>query len=273
MIGEHRLRKAKEFLLILRGDDPRLEEDCRLHFGFKPLNKILIGTHHKAGFVWLRSLFLKISNVHKLFFYEGPQSGLPMEYDIFFEGHSRFNFDTLDNNFKGIHLIRDPRDVIVSGCFFHQKSSEEWLHRTRYDLQGLSYQQKLNSFTNFDDQLLFEMENVGDDTVKEMLNWDYSSPLFLELKYEDLIIDGDLHLFHKIYSFLGFPGPIIPSVLAISYNKSLFSGQIKHSLHVRSGETNQWKKYFKLEHKKRFLSLFDDTLIKLGYEKNDDWAN
>lgn len=239
-------------------------------FELKLSNKILIGTHHKTGTVWLRSIFKKICLKYSLNFYDGIQDNLPEQFDVFLQDHSKFDVNSLGMEFFGIHLIRDPRDVIISGCFYHQKADEKWLHIPRNQFNGLTYQQKINSFKNIDDQILFEMENIGKATVLDMINWDYTNPYFLELKYEDLIVDIDMVLFNKIYSFLGFPESIIPNLIEISFNNSLFSKKVNNK-HIRSGKKNQWKKYFKQTHKERFIELFDDLLIQLGYEKDNNW--
>jgi hypothetical protein len=39
----------------------------------------------------------------------------------------------------------------------------------------------------------------------------------------------------------------------------------------RSGKTGEWKKYFTKENKHRFKNVAGDLLVKLGYEKNNDW--
>jgi len=45
----------------------------------------------------------------------------------------------------------------------------------------------------------------------------------------------------------------------------------KKSPTFRSGKTGEWKKYFTDEHKKIFKDAAGDLLVKLGYEKNNDW--
>ena len=45
----------------------------------------------------------------------------------------------------------------------------------------------------------------------------------------------------------------------------------KKSPTFRSGKTGEWKKYFTDEHKKIFKDIAGDLLIKLGYEKDNDW--
>jgi hypothetical protein len=39
----------------------------------------------------------------------------------------------------------------------------------------------------------------------------------------------------------------------------------------RSGKTGEWKKHFTQEHKRIFKNVASDLLIRLGYEKDNDW--
>jgi len=242
-------------------------------FSISPYNRILIGTHHKTGTVWMGSIFRKICHEFGLIFYAGEQKQLPKDFNVFLQNHSRFVTEQLSIEYKGLHMIRDPRDRIISGCFYHQRSNEEWLHTEREIFGGLTYQEKINSYESLDDKIIFEMENSGLRGIQEMLDWNYKNPAFFEVKYEDLISDENLIIFHDIFTFLGFPGEAIPQILRIAYDNSLFSGNLRKSVHVRSGRTRQWEKYFKPIHKDRFLGLFGDALIRLGYESNDDWAS
>ena len=257
--------KTTEPTKIINQSVPNLELGCEIPY------KILVGTHHKTGTAWLSSIFKSICNYHSLIYYEGKQDNLPEQFDLFFQDHSKFDFSSWKTPFRGVHMIRDPRDVIVSGCFYHKKSREEWLHKPRKEFNGLTYQQKINSYSDINDQILFEMENVGKGNIDDMLNWNYIHPSFYEIKYEDLIEDTNLMLFHEIFNFLEFPGKVIPSLLAISYNNSLFSGKLQQSVHIRSGKKSQWKQYFKQIHKERFWDLFNNALIKLGYEQDHNW--
>jgi hypothetical protein len=236
-------------------------------------NRVLVGTHHKTGTVWMKSIFRRICQEFGLKYYSGQQEKMPKDFDVFFQDHSRFDLGKLQIEYRGLHMIRDPRDRIISGCFYHKESREPQLHIKRDEFGGLTYQEKINSYESLDDQIMFEMENSAPYGIRDILNWDYKNPAFFEVKYEDLILDENLILFHKIFVFLGFPGKAIPQILRISYDNSLFSGTLRKSIHIRSGETKQWEKYFKPSHKARFLELFGDALIRLGYESNDDWAN
>ena len=237
---------------------------------------VLIGTHHKAGTIWMSKVFRGICFKLNLSFFSGQQEHLPINADVFFQYNSKFDLDELKKVFayKGLHLIRDPRDMIVSGCFYHQRAprhKEEWLYTKNDMFGGLTYQEKLNSYSSIDDKLLFEMENFAQINMANITKWCYNDPNFLEIKYEDLIIDYDMLLFHKIFSHLGFSGEVIPDVLQIAFKNSLFSGRLRDSGHIRSGSVNQWKNHFKQSHRVRFQELFGNVLIRLGYEDNDDW--
>jgi hypothetical protein len=241
--------------------------------GIELKNRILVGTHHKTGNVWLLNIFGKICDEFGLTLYKGMAATLPKEFHVFFRGNSHLEPAQIRAPFKGLHMIRDPRDIIVSGCFYHQKSKEEWLHIKERRYGGLSYQEKINSYQSLDDQILFEMEQAGRYCIEEILAWNYSDPAFYELKYEDLICDEQLVLFHSVFTFLGFPGKAIPRLLQIAFENSLFSGALKSTPHIRSGKIKQWKQYFRSHHKARFLKLFGDALQRLGYESSDEWAD
>ncbi len=259
-------------LLALKGRYRNLALATALQLGCDLPHLLLVGTHHKTGTAWLMSIFKTIADDHGLEHFYGLQEDLPKKADIFFQNHSLIDIQNLNKPYRGIHLIRDPRDVIISGCLYHQKAEEPWLHQPRQLLGGLTYQQKINSLETLEEQIFFEMENAGKRTIEEMIAWDYGQPDFIEVKYEDLIEDQDLTLFHQIFSFLGFPGKTLPALLAIAYQNSLFSGNLSKSLHIRSGKKEQWKDYFNQKHKERFTALFGDALIQLGYEEDQSWV-
>lgn len=233
--------------------------------------KILVGTHHKTGTVWMASIFKQLCNELGLVYYGGLEENIPATFDVWFEDHSRFGEHMMNDGWRGLHIIRDPRDVIVSACFYHQKSSEPQLHVPKKEFRGMTYQEKLCSFPTVDDQLLFSMENSAGSTVRDIVSWDYRQSNFLNVKYEDLMTDVDLLLFHRIFTFLGFPGEAIPCALQSAYDNSLFSGKVSTG-HIRSGKSQQWRSYFKPVHKSRFQELFGDALVKLGYEDNNNWT-
>jgi hypothetical protein len=234
-------------------------------------HSILIATYHKTGTVWLGSIFKEIAIRHGLRYegFKGPM--FPEGVGIFLENHSRIDQSATSIEYRGIHIVRDPRDVLVSGCFYHQKSEELWLHEPRDKLNGQTYQQAINDLGSIEEKINFELDRAGGDAIRGMQDWDYKDRRYLELKFEDLIVDYDLELFHKIFIFLGFTGEHIPSLLNIAYHNSLFSKKGIKSKHVRSGGESQWSQYFDKSIKDKFKEMYGESLITLGYESSLDW--
>lgn len=101
--------------------------------------------------------------------------------------------------YKGFHVVRDPRDIVVSAYFSHLKSLNaptwEELSELRDKLKDL----------NKEEGLLFELDYLGQQ-FKEMAEWDYNQPHILELKMEDLSGDpaGE---FRRVLTFLEMYDP------------------------------------------------------------------
>lgn len=201
--------------------------------------------------------------------YAGDQSEVPAGTRLFFQDHSEIDIWRLPY-FRGVHIIRDPRDVIVSGCKYHQHSGEAWLHKPQKRFDGRTYQDSINSETK-EHRLIFEMRYSGRNTIKAMAAWDYRHPQFLEVKYEDLVQDTELGLFRKIFEHLQLPASQMGKCLQIANRNSLFSGQVSRFGHVRDGRAKQWPDHFSDRDKTFFKEQFGDVLVKLGYETDNCW--
>jgi hypothetical protein len=245
----------------------------------RPDKLILIGTHHKTGTHWMANIFYSIAYVLHMRFVSRHESQLPRDFslnagDILHHSHSVFDFASLPA-FRGLHMIRDPRDVIISGAFFHDSTSEEaWLHVPEKRYGGVSYQEKMRSLGSVSDKLRFEMDNIGGDTIAEMSDWRYDRTDIFEAKYEHFIGASDLRVFSELFHFLGFGGPALPLCLEMAWRRSIFSGGVRpDGGHIRSGERGQWRRHFTPEIAEAFLVRFPDILTKLGYEADNSWAD
>jgi hypothetical protein len=89
--------------------------------------------------------------------------------------------DTLPR-MRGFHVIRDPRDMIVSGYFSHRYTHpiNGWvaLAAHRAELARLSLH----------DGMLREMQFM-DQFIRQLASWKYDQPGVLEVRLEDLITD------------------------------------------------------------------------------------
>lgn len=101
--------------------------------------------------------------------------------------------------YRGFHVVRDPRDVLVSAYFshLHSHSTENWpeLAAHRDALQSVSKEEGL--FLEMDFSRRF---------FEHMAQWDYDQPHILELKMETLTQNPD-YWFVEIMRFLDMIGP------------------------------------------------------------------
>lgn len=241
---------------------------------------IVVCTHHKTGSVWMANIFRAIKAQEKLQLHYKSQADLPAGADIFLQDHSKVDLAALQARFpkrgvRAVHVVRDPRDVVISGCFYHVKTVEKWANNPKKEYGGKSYRQAISALPTDHDKLLFEMDHTGGRTIREMLAWDYESQKerCFEARYEELIVDRDLKLFKPMMEFLGFEGARLESALGFVREHSLFGGAAGSDPadHIRSGEGRQWVNVFTPELKAAFKERFPDALQRLGYESKADW--
>jgi len=244
-----------------------------------PLPLIVLCTHHKTGTVWMAGIMRALRRQHKLKLFSGAQAELPADADIFIQDHSRVDMNALRQRqplrpVRAIHVIRDPRDVVISGCFYHVKTVEKWANRPKPEYGGKCYREAIAAQPTDHDKLVFEMQHTAAKTIRDMLAWNYQDDDVFEVKYEDLINDTEYKFFGPMMEFIGFKGEDLPNALEHVRANSLFGGSKGETAagdHVRSGESRQWPKVFTPELKAEFKRLHPDVLQRLGYEAGNDW--
>lgn len=161
-----------------------------------------IAVHHNAGLTWMFRIFKKVASTLNipLFFCPGSDSYDVLKsriagnkYCFVLSLSSDFPAEFLaDPNVSGLHVIRNPMDILVSGLDYHlthtqtKNSLEPFLHNPRHDLNGETYQGHLRSLPTRSDQLRFEMREKHAETVAEMRRWSYAHKQIMELRYETL---------------------------------------------------------------------------------------
>jgi hypothetical protein len=242
----------------------------------------IIATHHKTGTVWMRSIFQGIARLQKTKFVHIKRSvGLSPDAlrlpSIVFNNHSDFRMCgwLLEHPRSRIfHLIRDPRDIVLSAARHHQTAAEPWLHKPMRAFGGLTYQEKTNSLPDDQSRYMLEMQYSAKRTIKAIQKWDYNRPNTIECRYEELIDDSKMTKFTEVLSHLGFEDGELDACREIISNNSLFGKvQDERRGHIRSGHAQQWKTGFNAELAAEFVAAFGDVLIELGYEKDNAWVN
>lgn len=243
-------------------------------------NNVVISTHHKTGTVWMATVFKAIAEDLGATYvdYWAERDNLAealkppfvlFNYDSDFRGHA----DLLDrDDVRILHLIRDPRDVLISAMHYHCKAGETWLHEPVPGYDNVTYQRRLNAFETRHEQYVFEMENSTFSTLRDMQKWRYGRPNCFEARYEKLRQDSEMPYWSGAMSFLGFDVAEQKVCRQRFWQHSLFGNLVRGHKHVRSGDVAQWKREFTPPLAAAFRWKFPRLLQSLGYETDDRWV-
>jgi hypothetical protein len=253
-----------------------------------PVKIVHVG-HHKVASVWFDNVLTDVAGHFGLSFVssylpivetadEDADLSRLVAGDVVLIMHSRHFRDDVfaPSAIRGSHIVRDPRDVAVSGYRYHLWTTEKWVHAPRKQLGGMSYQQHLKSLPE-PEGLLAEIEWTCASIVAEMRMWDYGRSNFLEMRYEDLIVDED-NWFERLFRHYGFTERAVESSVQIARRHSFRAktgrsvGEVGGDSHLRSGKPGQWRAEFNEEHVALFKRLGNDVLVRLGYENDDSWT-
>lgn len=167
---------------------------------------------------------------------------------VFFDYHSAIpdlSACKASRGARGIHLVRDPRDMLISAVRYHLKSTEAWLDEPDAKWGGRSFRQKLSSYPQYTDQLRFEMDTHMGRTIRNMAEFD-TQGVFRNVRYEDLIVDEDMMRFHELCLWLGLTGLEIIRALRVYWGCSVF-GQLRTAAqsgshgHIVNSAARQWE--------------------------------
>ncbi len=163
-------------------------------------------------------------------------------------------------------IFRDPRDVVVSHVFYVTDMEARHVHHAYYA-----------SLANFDARLRVSILGRPDIDIEfpdiaarfaPYLGW-LDHVQVMAIHFEDLIDDRAATMNRIVDHFLARVPLEAPRQLILeSLESSINPGK---SPTFRSGKTGEWKKLFTPEHKRIFKDVAGDLLVKLGYEKNNDW--
>ena len=167
--------------------------------------------------------------------------------------------------FVGSLFLEHPYEIIMSGIRYHQITDEDWCNKKDNKLNNLSYKEHIKNL-NFDDKIIFEMENCGRRTINaiynDMKNRNFNNNV-LFIKLEDLYEKKNIPIIcKKIKKHCESSINIDSDKLTDSFLKNL-----NKSFH-RTNKNNSYtfNEYFKEHHINHFNELFPkDTLKILGY--------
>lgn len=164
-------------------------------------------------------------------------------------------------------IYRDPRDMLVSQVFFATDMHGEHGMHDYY-----------NALPDFGARLNVAITGIDKDGLKMVSVKQRYDGVFqwLEqkdgmcIRFEELINNRDVTL-NAMLNEVEKTGYKIPTPREKALPVLVDAIQPKKSHTFRSGKTGGWKQYFTEEHKKLFKDVAGDLLVRLGYEKNNNW--
>lgn len=184
---------------------------------------------------------------------------------ILVQDHARFGELRGDADARGVHVIRDPRDVLVSAANYHGWSHEAWLHRLRADLGDRSYQGALCTL-DFAGSVCFEMRHSGGRAIRDMMGF-AGGQLFTDIRLEDLI-QATTSDSWAWFSGLGFNDNELAVCSEIFAATRLRPGQSASNglrRHIQNPDCFQWRYLYDPALLASFRERFADAAERLGY--------
>ncbi|HEX9859512.1 MAG TPA: sulfotransferase domain-containing protein, partial [Paracoccaceae bacterium] len=228
---------------------------------------LFVATHHKVMTTYftavLRLLGFGLKRRYERVYTKQPSAGAGLVLSM----HGKLDLARL-RPYRGVHVMRDPRDMIVSGYHYHKWTHENWVHRP--DDQGLSYQQKLNR-ADKRDGLFMEIDHFIFFYRETLERWNIDDPDILEVAYDDLMGEDRESLYARLFRHLGLEGRDLG--LAVDLMR-LFeagsrtgrkSGAVAQKNHLRSGRSGQWHAELEDDHIAYIEQELGHVLRKFGY--------
>jgi len=228
----------------------------------------IICSYHKCLTVYYQKVFTILYK--KILHHRNGFKHFYSYLDDFYQNKDKYRIVSINNhmldfaklgNFRIVRFIRDPRDLVVSGYFYHKRGTEPWCNikdpkpedwmvvngRVPKEIKpGHSFSSYLNSL-NQEDGLIAEIE-FRKNHFQSMWEWPLDNPRIKMFTYKNIIKDEE-KVFFELFKFFDFnlPKRLLGSVLA---NRYKIKNKEKWDNHVRNPEPSQWKKYFtpKVEH-------------------------
>ncbi|NKB41903.1 MAG: hypothetical protein GKR86_12870 [Ilumatobacter sp.] len=155
--------------------------------------------------------------------------------------------------FRGLRVIRDPRQVLVSG-YFHHRDGHPIASENGFVWDALARDRPVLRSMSVEDGLIYEMDHIGGEVLEEQLRPIWGDHRILEVRVEDVNEDRETFL-EQLWNHLGVATP--PNV---SWGQQ-FSD---------SG-AGEWRQHFTPAATNAFKDRFGDLLVELGYEAGTDW--
>jgi hypothetical protein len=258
--------------------------------------QLLVFSYHKSGTSLFLHVMTKVSDRLGLTLanHYGLVDLLDLEPDVILLPHSVLRAP-LDRPYRAIRLIRDPRDIWVSGYLYHLRCDEEWCRNTDLNptppigwpqvdysvahwpedwkrlylerLNGQSYQQNLAA-RSLADGLDFELDGYTGCTMATMRQWKLNGADTLDVRLEALMADFDGEML-RIFDHFGFTAAQSQMALEVARSEDVArmdEAAMGARPQIYSRKLSKWRDILPAAQIARFEARHGDLIRELGYE-------
>jgi hypothetical protein len=209
-------------------------------------------------------------NSHLEDFYEGFHS-----HRVASINNRALDLDRL-GRFRISRFVRDPRDLVVSGYFYHRRGAEDWVNipsPTADDwyfangvvpeglrAHGGSFARYLQELPE-EDGLLAELE-FRTLHFESMAEWPTDHPHILTFRYED-VVGNEKEVFRELFRFHRMS--FVERRLGAWFARRYSIGRRSSDPHIRNPASGQWRQHFSPRVRRAFDADYAELIRRLGY--------
>jgi hypothetical protein len=255
----------------------------------------LVFTYHKSGTSLLAAVMSKVGqrlglNVLNRY---GFVPHIDHAADIVLLAHSLISALPV-RPFRAIRVVRDPRDIWVSGYLYHRRTNEGWCVNTNFDptppisyprvdfsfqhcsedwkrayltrLGGKSYQQNLVA-RDLAAGLAFELAGYTGCTLEAMRAWRWTTPDILCIRLEDFDTDFD-GATRGLFRHLAFSDADVAAAVELAASEDvrrLDNAALLARPQIYSRTLSKWQDILSEAQIVAFESRYGDLINSLGY--------
>lgn len=206
---------------------------------------------------------------------EGMFYNMQKNYRVISTNNFAIDLNRLEDDFRITRFIRDPRDLIVSGYFYHKRGAEPWFRQKNPTLKywspinanvptnmpnGISYAEYLQQLPK-EEGLLAEIE-WRQFHLESLRQW-FEDDRIKIFRYENIINNSEA-VFDAIFRFyeLSILERKFGVFLAGRYSLKRSASKSKH---IRNPKPGQWREHFTPKVEIYFNNQYGDILDLLSY--------
>jgi hypothetical protein len=198
-------------------------------------------------------------------------------YRIASVNNHALDLQRLGDDFRVTRFIRDPRDLVVSGYFYHKRGAEAWCNiinpgERDWEVVNGCIPEKMggaHSFSSYLQSLSKEEGLIAEIDFRSnhfhsMEQWPVADSRIKLLRYEDLV-GNEWQTFAEMFSFYGIPWPEKRLGLSLA-NRFSAKKRVGQTQHIRNPKAGQWKEHMTPAIRRFFKQKYGELLERYGYE-------